>query len=78
MLENLAGATLVVAKKNEWYWTASLIKTLRGKRSLAEFAEVAPMSRKDDRATAHICENFVCQLPTADPATAAKCSTRIS
>ena len=33
---------------------------------------VEPMSRKDGRATAYICENFVCQLPTADPVVAAK------
>jgi uncharacterized protein YyaL (SSP411 family) len=33
---------------------------------------VETMSRKDGRATAYICENFVCQAPTADPAAAAK------
>ena len=40
------GATLVLPKKNEWCWTASLIKTLRGKRSLAEFAELLGVPKK--------------------------------
>ncbi len=33
---------------------------------------IEPMSRKEGRATAYICENFVCQLPANDPAVVAK------
>ena len=38
-------ATLIVPKK-EWYWSASLIKKLRGKRSLAEFASLLGVPKK--------------------------------
>ncbi|MGB7218198.1 MAG: thioredoxin domain-containing protein [Vicinamibacterales bacterium] len=33
---------------------------------------VASMSRRDGRATIYVCENYVCRLPTSDPATAAR------
>ena len=39
------GATIAVPKK-EWYWSASLIKKLRGKRSLAEFASLLGVPKR--------------------------------
>ena len=39
------GATLVVPKK-EWYWSASLVRQLRGKRSLAEFASLLGVPKR--------------------------------
>ena len=39
------GAMLVLPKK-EWYWTASMIQKLRGKRSLVEFADVLGVPKK--------------------------------
>jgi hypothetical protein len=33
---------------------------------------VETMSRKDGKATAYICENFVCKLPTNDPTIVAR------
>ena len=39
------GATLALPKK-EWYWTAAMIQKLRGKRSLAEFADVLGVPKK--------------------------------
>ncbi len=45
----------------------------QGQRELASIQPVvATMSRKDGKATAYVCENFVCKLPTNDPATAAR------
>jgi uncharacterized protein YyaL (SSP411 family) len=44
-----------------------------GQKRLAQWLPfVEPMSRKDGHATAYVCENFVCQAPTSDPAAAAK------
>jgi hypothetical protein len=39
------GTTLVLPKK-EWYWTAAMIQKLRGKRSLAEFADALGVPKK--------------------------------
>jgi uncharacterized protein YyaL (SSP411 family) len=33
---------------------------------------IGSITRRDGRATAYICEEYVCQLPTSDPAVAAK------
>jgi uncharacterized protein YyaL (SSP411 family) len=42
-------------------------------RELARYLPlVASMTRKQGRATAYICENYVCNLPTADPKVAAR------
>ena len=39
-----------------------------GQRQLAKWLPVvANMTRKQGKATAYICENYVCNLPTADP-----------
>jgi uncharacterized protein len=44
-----------------------------GQKRLSQWLPfVEPMSRKDGRATAYVCENFTCQAPTPDPAVAAK------
>ncbi len=44
-----------------------------GQKRLAQWLPfVEPMSRKDGRATAYVCENFTCQAPTSDPSAAAK------
>jgi uncharacterized protein YyaL (SSP411 family) len=44
-----------------------------GQKRLAQWLPfVEPMSRKDGHVTAYVCENFVCQAPTSDPAAAAK------
>ena len=44
-----------------------------GQRQLAAVQPaVANMARKQGRATAYICENFVCNLPTADPQVVAR------
>ncbi len=43
-----------------------------GQRQLARWLPLlANVTRKQGRATAYICENYVCNLPTADPQTAA-------
>jgi uncharacterized protein YyaL (SSP411 family) len=40
----------------------------QGQREVAKWLPVvAHMTRKQGRATAYICENYVCNLPTADP-----------
>ncbi len=45
----------------------------QGQRELARYLPVAEhMSRKQGKATAYICENYVCNLPTADPSVAAR------
>jgi uncharacterized protein YyaL (SSP411 family) len=41
-------------------------------RLAANLPFLATVTRKDGKATAYICENFVCRLPTNDPATVAK------
>ena len=39
-----------------------------GQRELARYLPVvAGMTRKQGKAAAYICENYVCNLPTADP-----------
>lgn len=39
-----------------------------GQQQLAHHLPVvANMTRKEGKATAYICENYVCNLPTADP-----------
>ena len=44
-----------------------------GQKQLAQWLPLlANMTRKRGRATAYICENYVCNLPTADPDTAAR------
>ncbi len=44
-----------------------------GQRQLAHWLPLlANMTRKEGRATAYICENYVCNLPTADPQTVAR------
>ncbi len=44
-----------------------------GQKHLAKWLPfIEPMSRKDGRATAYVCENFTCQAPTTDPSEAAK------
>jgi uncharacterized protein YyaL (SSP411 family) len=44
-----------------------------GQKRLSQWLPfVEPMSRKDGHATAYVCENFVCQAPTSDPAAAAR------
>jgi uncharacterized protein YyaL (SSP411 family) len=47
-----------------------------GSQAQAQLASLQPvvetMSRKDGKATAYICENFVCQLPTNDPTIVAR------
>jgi uncharacterized protein YyaL (SSP411 family) len=44
-----------------------------GQQQLAQWLSViGSVSRRDGRATAYICENYVCQLPTADLGTAAR------
>jgi uncharacterized protein YyaL (SSP411 family) len=41
-----------------------------GQKQLAHWLPLlASVTRKQGRATAYICENYVCNLPTADPAT---------
>jgi len=45
----------------------------QGQKEVASLQPVvANMSRKDGKATAYICENFVCKLPTNDPAMVAR------
>ena len=44
-----------------------------GQKQLARWLPLlANVTRKQGRATAYICENYVCNLPTADPQTAAR------
>jgi uncharacterized protein YyaL (SSP411 family) len=44
-----------------------------GQKQLALWLPLlASVTRKQGRATAYICENYVCNLPTADPATVAR------
>jgi len=44
-----------------------------GQKQLAQWLPLlANVTRKRGRATAYICENYVCNLPTADPDTAAR------
>ncbi len=44
-----------------------------GQRQLAHWVpSLATVRRKQGRATAYICENYVCNLPTADPPTVAR------
>jgi uncharacterized protein YyaL (SSP411 family) len=44
-----------------------------GQKRLARWLPLlATVTRKQGRATAYICENYVCNLPTADPATVAR------
>ena len=43
-----------------------------GQKQLARWVpSLATVTRKQGRATAYICENYVCNLPTADPPTVA-------
>jgi uncharacterized protein YyaL (SSP411 family) len=40
----------------------------QGQQQLARWVPtLANVTRKQGRATAYICENYVCNLPTADP-----------
>ena len=44
-----------------------------GQRQLARWVpSLATVTRKQGRATAYICENYICNLPTADPPTVAR------
>ena len=44
-----------------------------GQKQLARWVpSLANVRRKQGRATAYICENYVCNLPTADPPTVAR------
>ena len=44
-----------------------------GQKRLAEWLPfIKTMERKDGKATAYICENYACKLPTADLQTAAR------
>jgi uncharacterized protein YyaL (SSP411 family) len=44
-----------------------------GQKQLAHWLPLlASVTRKQGRATAYICENYVCNLPTPDPATVAR------
>jgi uncharacterized protein YyaL (SSP411 family) len=44
-----------------------------GQKQLAQWLPLlATVTRKQGRATAYICENYVCNLPTADPPTVAR------
>src|SRR5260370_40192600 len=44
-----------------------------GQKQLARWLPLlAHVTRKQGRATAYICENYVCNLPTADPPTVAR------
>ena len=44
-----------------------------GQKQLSQWMPfIEPMSPKDGRATAYICENSACQLPTYDPSVAAR------
>ncbi len=44
-----------------------------GQKQLGQWIPVvAGMSRKDGRATAYVCENYVCQLPTTDKSVVAR------
>ena len=44
-----------------------------GQKQLAHWVpSLATVTRKQGRATAYICENYICNLPTADPPTVAR------
>jgi len=45
----------------------------QGQKQLAQWLPfIASVSRKQGRATAYICEDYVCKLPTADPQVVAR------
>jgi uncharacterized protein len=45
----------------------------QGQKRLVQWVpSLATVTRKNGRATAYICENYVCNLPSADPATVAR------
>jgi uncharacterized protein len=50
-----------------------LVDGAEGQKQLARWVpSLATVTRKQGRATAYICENYVCNLPTADPPTVAR------
>ena len=50
-----------------------LVDGAEGQKQLARWIpSLATVTRKQGRATAYICENYVCNLPTADPPTVAR------
>jgi len=50
-----------------------LVDGAQGQKQLAQWVpSLATVKRKQGHATAYICENYVCNLPTADPPTVAR------
>ena len=50
-----------------------LVDGAEGQKQLARWVpSLATVTRKQGRATAYICENYVCNLPTADSPTVAR------
>jgi hypothetical protein len=49
-----------------------LVLVEEGRLVAAQVPFAAEMGRRDGRATIYICENYVCRLPTTDPAIAAR------